>query len=85
MSDRNYRKVRTGVVIRNAMQKTVLVDVELREVHPLYLRVVKSNKHYMAHDEKSECGVGDFVEIMETRPISKRKRWRVVKVLNKAK
>jgi small subunit ribosomal protein S17 len=83
--ERNSRKVRAGVVVSAKMQKTVAVNVERREMHPLYGRVVKKHKKYMAHDENSECGVGDTVEIMETRPLSRTKRWRVVRVVEKAK
>jgi small subunit ribosomal protein S17 len=82
---RGNRKVREGVVITNAMNKTVIADVGRRVLHPLYKRVIKRNKQFMVHDEKNECGVGDIIEIMETRPLSKRKRWRLVKILKKAK
>ena len=85
MIERSERKVRSGVVLRNTMKKTVVVVIERDEMHPLYHRVVQKNKKFLAHDETNECQVGDVVEIMETRPLSKRKRWRVVKVLKKAK
>ena len=84
MTERSQRKVRSGVVVRNSMTKTVVVNIERHEMHPLYHRVVQKTRHYLVHDEKSECQPGDVVEIMETRPLSKRKRWRVVKVLKKA-
>ena len=84
MIERSQRKVRTGVVIRNTMKKTVVVNVERHEMHSLYHRVVQKNSRYLVHDEKNECQVGDTVEIMETRPISKRKRWRVLQILKKA-
>ncbi|OGW15015.1 MAG: 30S ribosomal protein S17 [Nitrospinae bacterium RIFCSPLOWO2_12_FULL_45_22] len=66
------------------MQKTVVVNVERRTPHPLYQRVVKQTKKYLAHDEREECGVGDKVKIIETRPLSKRKRWRVLEIIEKA-
>lgn len=83
--ERSKRKVRTGEVIRNTMKKTVVVNIERHELHSLYHRVVQKNKHYMAHDENNECQVGDVVEIMETRPLSKLKRWRVTRIVEKAK
>ncbi len=85
MTERTKRKVRSGEVIRNSMKKTIVVNIERHEMHSLYHRVVQKNKHYLVHDEKNECQPGDIVEIMETRPLSKRKRWRVIQVLKKAK
>ena len=82
---RNNRKTRVGVVKSNAMDKTISVMVERRLQHPLYGKFVKKSNKFMAHDEKNECGVGDTVRIMETRPLSKNKRWRLVEVIEKAK
>lgn len=81
---RNRRKTRVGVVISDKMERTVVVRVERRERHPLYQKTVWRRKKYKAHDEIG-CGVGDVVEIMETRPLSKTKRWRVVRVVEKAR
>lgn len=85
MLQRNKRKVRTGKVISNRMQKTIVVAVERLLQHPRYKRVVKRTNKLYAHDEKNECKIGDKVKVMETRPISKLKRWRVVSVLEKAR
>ena len=82
---RNLRKVRSGKVVSNKMDKTIVVMVERRVKHPIYGKFLKKNSKFMAHDENNECGIGDTVQIMETRPLSKRKRWRLVKVLEKAK
>jgi small subunit ribosomal protein S17 len=79
------RKVRQGKVVSDKMQKTVVVDVESRMRHPLYGRIVRRSKKYKAHDEASECHVGDVVEIMECRPLSREKNWRVVRVVEKAR
>lgn len=79
------RKVRVGRVVSNKMDKTVVVRVESFFRHPLYGKVIKHAKRFKAHDEKNECQIGDRVEIVETRPLSKDKRWRVVKILEKAK
>jgi small subunit ribosomal protein S17 len=78
------RKIRVGEVIRDRMQKTVVVKVERRTPHPLYRRIVKRNKKYLAHDEKGECRMGDRVKIIETRPLSKYKRWRVLEIIERA-
>ena len=83
--ERNLRKERTGVVVSDKMDKTVVVAVERKEKHPLYGKFVKKTTKFVAHDEKNECGVGDTVLIMETRPLSKTKNWRVVNVVEKAK
>ena len=83
--ERNLRKERTGVVVRDKMDKTVVVAVERKEKHPLYGKFVKKTTKFVAHDEKNECGVGDTVLIMETRPLSKTKNWRVVNIVEKAK
>ena len=83
--DRGLRKVRSGMVISDRMDKTVVVRVVDLKQHPMYKKVVRRSVKFTAHDEKNECGVGDRVRIMETRPISKNKRWRVVEVLEKAR
>lgn len=85
MTERNLRKTRIGVVSSNKMDKTVLVTVQRRLRHPLYGKFVKKSTKYMTHDEKNECTIGDLVRIMETRPLSKNKRWRLVEVIEKAK
>ena len=82
---RNLRKERTGIVTSNKMEKSIVVAVERKEKHPMYGKFVKKTTKFMAHDEKSECGIGDTVKIMETRPLSKNKCWRLVEVLEKAK
>lgn len=84
MENRNSRKTRTGKVIKNKMQKSIIVAVERRVVHPLYKKYYKQTTKYYAHDEKNEAGIGDTVLIMETRPISKSKRWRLVEIVAKA-
>ncbi len=78
------RQVKVGIVTSNKMQKTVVVTVERRVTHPLYKRVVRRTKKFLAHDEKNECQLGDTVRIQETRPLSRRKRWRVVQVIARA-
>lgn len=85
MPQRNLRKVRTGIVASNKMDKTITVKVERKVKHPLYGKFVKKSKGFHAHDEKNECNIGDLVKIMETRPLSKSKRWRLVEILEKAK
>jgi len=82
---RGQRKARIGTVVSNKMDKTVTVKVERVMQHPLYRKVVRRSKKYMAHDENNECRVGDVVKIMETRPLSRRKRWRVVEIIERAK
>ena len=84
-AERNLRKTRTGVVRSNKMDKTITVTVERRVKHPIYGKFVKKTTSFHAHDEKNECTVGDIVKIMETRPVSKTKRWRLVEVIEKAK
>jgi len=79
------RKTRTGKVVSNKMDKTIVVAIEDNVRHPLYKKIVKRTIKFKAHDEQNECTVGDKVEIMETRPLSKEKRWRLTKVLEKAK
>ena len=83
--ERNLRKERIGVVVSNKMDKTIIVAVERKEKHPLYGKFVKKTTKFVAHDEKNECGEGDTVRIMETRPLSKTKNWRVVEIVEKAK
>jgi small subunit ribosomal protein S17 len=85
MTEQGSRKVREGVVTSTAMDKTIVVEVRRLVRHPLYKRVVRSSTRYQAHDAQNECGVGDRVRIMETRPLSRTKRWRLVSVLEKAK
>ena len=84
-SDRNRRKIRQGVVVSAAGDKTCVVRVEARKRHPLYGKMITRSTKFHAHDENNECGVGDVVRIMETRPISKLKRWRLVEIVEKAK
>jgi small subunit ribosomal protein S17 len=84
-AERNTRKVREGVVVSDKMDKTVVVVVEDRVKHALYGKVMRQTSRLKAHDEQNECGVGDRVQIMETRPLSATKRWRVVQVLERAK
>ncbi|MCB9169709.1 MAG: 30S ribosomal protein S17 [Flavobacteriales bacterium] len=83
--DRKLRKERIGIVTSDKMDKSVVVTVERRVMHPKYGKFVKRSSKFMAHDEKKECHVGDTVKIMETRPISKNKCWRVVEVMERAK
>jgi small subunit ribosomal protein S17 len=82
---RKLRKQRTGVVTSDKMDKTITISVERRVKHPMYGKFVKSTKKFKAHDEKNECKTGDTVKIMETRPLSKTKRWRLVEILERAK
>jgi small subunit ribosomal protein S17 len=83
--ERNLRKTRIGVVSGNKMDKTITVNVERKVKHPIYGKFVKKTTRFHAHDEKNECTVGDVVRIMETRPLSKTKRWRLLEVVEKAK
>ena len=85
MSERNLRKTRTGKVVSDKMDKTVVVAVIDNVRHPLYKKIIKRTVKFKAHDEQNACGIGDTVMIMETRPISKDKRWRVVEIIEKAK
>jgi small subunit ribosomal protein S17 len=85
MAERNLRKTRIGVVSSNKMNKTITVAVERRVKHPIYGKFVKKTTKFHVHDEKNECTVGDIVKIMESRPLSKTKRWRLVEVVEKAK
>ncbi|MDR0342332.1 MAG: 30S ribosomal protein S17 [Nocardiopsaceae bacterium] len=82
---RGYRKVREGLVVSDTMDKTVVVEVEDRVKHPKYGKVIRRTKKYKAHDGENACGVGDRVRLMETRPMSATKRWRVAEILEKAK
>ena len=85
MAERNLRKTRVGMVVSDKMDKTVVVAIVDNVKHPLYKKIVKRNVRLKAHDENNECRVGDRVEVMETRPLSKDKRWRVVEIIEKAK
>ena len=85
MAERNLRKTRVGLVVSDKMDKTVVVAIVDNVKHPLYKKIVKRIVRLKAHDEKNECRVGDRVEVMETRPLSKDKRWRVIEILEKAK
>jgi len=84
-TERNLRKTRTGKVVSDKMDKTVVVAIQDNVQHPLYKKIVKRTVRLKAHDEKNECKVGDRVLVMETRPLSKDKRWRVVEIIEKAK
>lgn len=85
METRNLRKERIGVVFSDKMEKTITVTVKWKEKHPIYGKFVSKTKKFHAHDEKNDCNIGDTVRIMETRPLSKTKRWRVVEVIERAK
>lgn len=85
MTERNKRKERIGVVVSDKMNKSIIVNVERSFMHPTYGKIVRLNKRYVAHDEKDECAIGDKVKIVETRPLSKTKNWRLLEVLEKAK
>ena len=85
METRNLRKERTGVVSSNKMDKTITVAVKWTEKHPIYGKFVNKPKKYHAHDEKNECNIGDTVRIMETRPLSKTKRWRLTEIVERVK
>ena len=82
---RNLRKERIGVVVSNKMEKSIVVEIERREKHPIYGKFIKKTSRFMAHDEKNDCNIGDTVRIMETRPLSKRKCWRLVEIIERAK
>ena len=85
METRNLRKERIGVVFSNKMEKSVTVTVKWKEKHPIYGKFVNKTKKFHAHDEKNDCNIGDTVRIMETRPLSKSKRWRLVEIIERAK
>ena len=84
MEDRGMRKIRTGKVVSDKMNKTVVVAVESLVSHPMYKRTIRRTKKFKAHDEENACRIGDKVKIMETRPLSKEKRWRVIEILDRA-
>ncbi len=84
-TERNLRKTRIGTVVSDKMDKTIVVAIESRVQHKLYKKFIKRTVKFKAHDEKNECGIGDRVKIMETRPISKSKSWRLVEIIEKAK
>ena len=85
MEERNLRKTRVGKVVSNKMDKTIVVAIEDRVEHPLYKKIVDRTYKLKAHDENNECNIGDRVKVMETRPLSKDKRWRLVEIVEKAK
>ena len=85
MEQRGYRKTRVGVVVSDKMDKTAVVAIKTKVRHPLYGKMVNRTRKFKAHDEETACGIGDTVRIMETRPISKDKRWRLVEIIEKAK
>ncbi len=85
MSDRNLRKTEVGKVVSNKMDKTIVVAIEDSVKHPLYKKIIKRTVKLKAHDENNECSIGDRVRVMETRPLSKEKRWRLVEIIEKAK
>ena len=85
MEMRGYRKTRIGVVVSDKMDKTIVVAIKTKVRHPLYGKMVNRTRKFKAHDEQNECGVGDTVKIMETRPLSKDKSWRLVEIVEKAK
>lgn len=85
MESRNLRKERVGVVVSDKMDKSISVIVERKVKHPMYGKFVKKSKKYLVHDEKNDCGIGDTVKIMETRPLSKNKCWRLIEIIERAK
>lgn len=85
VNKRNLRKERTGVVVSNKMDKSITVAVRKKVMHPIYGKFVNSTKKFMAHDAENTCNIGDLVKIMETRPLSKNKNWRLVEILERAK
>ena len=85
MEQRNLRKERTGLVVSNKMEKSISVVVTRKVKHPVYGKFLTKTTKFMAHDEKNECGIGDTVKIMETRPVSSKKRWRLVEIIERAK
>ena len=85
METRALRKTSVGIVVKNKMDKSILVAIERRVAHPIYKKYFKKTTKLIAHDEKNECGIGDVVKIMETRPLSKVKNWRVIEIVEKAK
>ena len=85
MENRNLRKERTGIVVSNKMEKSITVSIERKMKHPMYGKFVKKTTKFITHDEKNECNIGDVVRIMETRPLSKSKCWRLVEIVERAK
>jgi len=85
MENRNLRKERLGIVVSNKMEKSIVVQVSRKMKHPIYGKFIQKTKKFMAHDEENTCNVGDFVKIMETRHLSKRKSWRLVEIIERAK
>lgn len=85
MENRSLRKIRIGVVVKNKMDKSIVIAIEKKVAHPLYKKYFKKTTKLMAHDENNESNIGDVVKIMETRPLSKNKKWRLVEILEKAK
>ncbi|MBR9832228.1 30S ribosomal protein S17 [Acidiluteibacter ferrifornacis] len=85
MEKRNLRKERIGVVLSNKMEKSITIAVESKVKHPIYGKFIKKTSKFMAHDEKNECNIGDTVKIMETRPLSKSKNWRLVEIIERVK
>jgi small subunit ribosomal protein S17 len=85
MEQRNLRKERTGLVVSNKMEKSISVVVTRKVKHPVYGKYLTKTTKFMAHDEKNECGIGDTVKIMETRPVSSKKRWRLIEIIERAK
>ncbi|VAX23676.1 SSU ribosomal protein S17p (S11e) [hydrothermal vent metagenome] len=85
METRGIRKTRIGVVIKNGMDKSIMIAIQRKIAHPIYKKYFKKTTNLMAHDENNECNIGDVVKIMETRPISKNKNWRLVEIVEKAK
>lgn len=83
--ERNLRKERIGQVVSNKMQKTITVSVQRKMKHPIYGKFIAKSKKFTVHDENNDCGIGDTVKIMETRPLSKNKRWRLIEILERAK
>ena len=83
--ERNLRKERTGLVISDKMDQSIVVEIVTRKKHPMYGKFLKQTNKFMAHDEKNDCNIGDTVKIMETRPLSKNKRWRLVEIIERAK
>ncbi|MFA7401341.1 MAG: 30S ribosomal protein S17 [Bacteroidales bacterium] len=85
MMERNFRKIKEGIVVSNKMTKSIVVEVERKFKHPIYGKFLKKSSRFMAHDENQDCGIGDTVRIMETRPLSKNKCWRLVEIIERAK
>jgi small subunit ribosomal protein S17 len=83
--ERNLRKERIGLVVSNNMDRSIVVEIEIKKKHPMYGKFVKQTNKFMAHDENNDCNIGDTVKIMETRPLSKNKRWRLVEIIERAK